>query len=88
MVLLLLHFRLATYAHAPHLRDRHGQPEPFHATCLQHFAMMPAPETAFEIFETGFDPRSHPIPTDVRFFRREVCQHHPGMLVACFPMHE
>src|SRR5258708_40107677 len=30
MVLLLLHLRLATHAHAPHLRARHGPPHPFH----------------------------------------------------------
>ncbi len=68
MFLLLLHFRLTAHASSPDLGNGHRQPEPFDTAGILHFAVVPAPQTTFEIFEATFDPGTHCIPTDFGLF--------------------
>ena len=58
--LLLLLLCLAAEAHRPDLGHRHRQPEPLHTTSCLHFAVVPAPQAAFEVFVAGFDPMRIP----------------------------
>jgi hypothetical protein len=50
-----LRFRLAPQTDAPELSQRHGQPEPLNAAGSLHFAVVPSPKSALEIFEPAFN---------------------------------
>src|SRR6266704_945272 len=88
--LLLLCLCLAADTHRPDLGLRHRQPEPLHPMGILHFAVVPAPQPAFEIFVTGFDPASHSVPTHLGLLClqiREDCPRegsaHPKLKTGC-----
>src|SRR5579875_2093138 len=70
IALALFVFRQAADACRPDLGYSHLQPQPLDTAGVLHFAVMPAPQAAFKVFETALNPRSHAIPTHLSLFWR------------------
>jgi RHS repeat-associated protein len=68
---------LAPDTHGPGHGCRHRQPEPLDSAGLLHFAVMPAPASAFHILEARLHPGSQAIPGNIGPLHWQIGNHRP-----------